>query len=61
MIVRKGNLPALALYEKNGFVLCGETYLPEHDLHFHCYEMIFGNDLLLFHMAFTGYFGHPDT
>ena len=43
MIVRKGNLPALALYEKNGFVRCGETslYVHEQDLEFHCYEMIF--------------------
>jgi len=39
MIVRKDNWSALTLYDKNGFVRCGETSM--YNLDFHCYEMVF--------------------
>jgi ribosomal protein S18 acetylase RimI-like enzyme len=37
MLVSKTNHPALALYEKNGFERCGETYRFDHD--FYCYQI----------------------
>ena len=39
MLVSKSNPSALALYDKNGFIKCGEAFMFEID--FHCYEMIF--------------------
>ena len=39
MIVSKTNPAALALYEKNGFERCGETFMFDHD--FYCYQMKF--------------------
>ena len=39
MLVSKTNPAALALYNKNGFNQCGETYMYEID--FYCYQMIF--------------------
>ena len=40
MLVSKTNQAALALYEKNGFVKRGETFMFDHD--FFCYEITFG-------------------
>ena len=37
MMVSKENPPALSLYEKNGFVRCGEVFMFE--MGFYCYEM----------------------
>jgi ribosomal protein S18 acetylase RimI-like enzyme len=39
MLVSKTNYPALALYEKNGFVRCGEVY--RFGIDFYCYEIQF--------------------
>jgi ribosomal protein S18 acetylase RimI-like enzyme len=39
MIVSKNNTSALALYNKNGFIKCGETNM--YNIDFCCYEMIF--------------------
>ncbi|NLO48750.1 MAG: GNAT family N-acetyltransferase [Clostridiales bacterium] len=41
MLVSKTNPAALALYEKNGFARCGETYM--FDIDFYCYEMKFND------------------
>jgi L-amino acid N-acyltransferase YncA len=38
-LVSKENAAALALYDKNGFIRCGETHM--YDIDFYCYEMIF--------------------
>jgi len=38
-LVSKNNPSALALYNKNGFNICGETNM--YDIEFYCYEMIF--------------------
>ena len=38
-LVGKNNPSALALYNKNGFTICGETNM--YDIDFYCYEMIF--------------------
>ena len=38
-IVSKSNHAALALYEKNGFKKCGETFV--FDLDWYCYQMVF--------------------
>lgn len=37
MLVSKNNSAALALYEKNGFIRCGEAFMYEID--FYCYEL----------------------
>ena len=37
MLVSKENPPALALYERNGFVRCGEAFM--FDISFYCYEL----------------------
>jgi len=39
MIVSKNNPAALALYNKNGFEMCGETFM--YDIDFYCYQMLF--------------------
>jgi ribosomal protein S18 acetylase RimI-like enzyme len=39
MLVSKNNSAALALYDKNGFVKCGEVNM--YDIDFYCYEMCF--------------------
>ncbi len=39
MLVSKTNSPALALYDKNGFERCGETFMYEID--FYCYQLQF--------------------
>ena len=39
MLVSKTNPAALALYDKNGFEKCGETYM--YGIHFYCYQMNF--------------------
>ena len=39
MMVSKDNLPALTLYEKNGFLRCGEAFM--FGIEFYCYEMGF--------------------
>jgi len=39
MIVSKTNPAALAMYEKNGFERCGETFM--FDIDFYCYQMLF--------------------
>lgn len=39
MLVAKQNSSALALYNKNGFKLCGETFM--FDIDFYCYELSF--------------------
>jgi ribosomal protein S18 acetylase RimI-like enzyme len=39
MLVSKTNPAALALYDKNGFERCGETFMFEID--FYCYQMCF--------------------
>ena len=41
MLVSNTNHTAIALYEKNGFERCGETYMYGHD--FYCYQMDFDN------------------
>ena len=38
-IVSKTNPAALALYDKNGFERCGETFLFEHE--WYCYQIVF--------------------
>jgi ribosomal protein S18 acetylase RimI-like enzyme len=38
-IVSKTNYAALALYERNGFERCGETFVFDRD--WHCYQMVF--------------------
>jgi L-amino acid N-acyltransferase YncA len=40
MLVSKTNPAALALYDKNRFVKCGEVFM--YDIDFFCYEMKFG-------------------
>ena len=37
MIVSKSNPAALALYDKNGFDMCGETFM--YNIDFYCYQM----------------------
>jgi len=39
MLVSKTNPAALALYEKNGFERCGETFI--YNIHFYCYQLVF--------------------
>lgn len=41
MLVSKTNFAALALYNKNGFENCGETYM--FDIEFYCYQLKFEN------------------
>ena len=41
ILVSVTNHPALRLYEKNGFELCGETFMFEMD--FYCYQLVFGS------------------
>jgi ribosomal protein S18 acetylase RimI-like enzyme len=43
MIVSKTNPAALALYDKNGFVMCGKTVMFGMD--FYCYQMNFSSTL----------------
>jgi len=46
MLVSKTNPAALALYEKNGFERCGETFI--YDIHFYCYQLVFESDKVYF-------------
>ena len=39
MIVSKNNTAALALYNNNGFEMCGEAFM--YDIDFYCYQMVF--------------------
>jgi Sortase and related acyltransferases len=39
MLVSKTNFAALAMYNKNGFSKCGETFM--FDIDFYCYQIIF--------------------
>ena len=39
MLVSKTNHAALALYNKNGFEMCGETFM--FDMNFYCYQITF--------------------
>jgi ribosomal protein S18 acetylase RimI-like enzyme len=39
MLVSKTNPAALAMYDKNGFSRCGETFM--YGIDFYCYEMVF--------------------
>lgn len=39
MLVSKGNAPALAMYDKNGFERCGEVF--RFDIDFFCYQIRF--------------------
>ena len=39
MIVSKNNPAALALYNKNGLEMCGETFM--YDIDFYSYQMLF--------------------
>jgi L-amino acid N-acyltransferase YncA len=39
MLVSKTNSAALALYDKNGFEKCGETFM--YDIDFYCYQIVF--------------------
>ncbi len=41
MIVSKTNPSALALYDKNGFKMCGETFM--FGIYFYCYQMSFNS------------------
>jgi ribosomal protein S18 acetylase RimI-like enzyme len=43
MLVSKTNQAALAFYNKNGFEICGETFMFEHD--FYCYQIEFNNTI----------------
>jgi ribosomal protein S18 acetylase RimI-like enzyme len=42
MLVSKTNPAALALYNKNGFEKCGETFM--YDIDFYCYQILFNFD-----------------
>ena len=39
MLVSKSNMPALAMYDKNGFERCGEVN--KFDMDFYCYQIVF--------------------
>lgn len=41
MLVSKTNSAALAFYKKNGFEMCGETFM--FGIDFYCYQMIFNS------------------
>ena len=43
MLVSKINSSALALYDRNGFERCGETFM--YDIDFYCYQMKFDEDM----------------